>query len=243
MEIIETSQGNVTVLYEDRHVISFVKPFGILSQKAENSSEDSILELIEKAKDGVKLFPIHRLDRTTGGVMVAAKTKESAAALSTLVTDGGMKKEYLAAVHGKSGSGILEDDLYFDKRKNKSFVVKKDSGRRGVKKALLEYETLASAPHPSGEASLVRVRLMTGRTHQIRVQMSNAGHPLLGDGKYGGRDNKCECALWSSKIGFDMDKLKSSRIGKSTFAREIEKSPELLTSIPSGYPWDIFGVI
>jgi 23S rRNA pseudouridine1911/1915/1917 synthase len=240
METLETSAGNITVLYEDRNVISFVKPFGILSQKAENSEENSILELLEASQKNIKLFPVHRLDRTTGGVMIAAKTKEAAAILSTLITDGGMKKEYLAAVHGSSDGGILEDNLFFDKRKNKSFVVKKDTERKGVKKAVLEYETLKTVPHLTGDVSLVKIKLMTGRTHQIRVQMSNAGHPLLGDGKYGGRDNKCECALWSFRIGFDTDKLKKTRLGKSDFARMAESSPDTFTFLPEGYPWDLF---
>ena len=240
METAETTKGNVTILYEDRDVIAFVKPYGILSQKAENSTEDSILELISAARNIPEIFPVHRLDRTTGGVMIAAKTKWAAAALSSLITDDGMKKEYLAAVHGTSSEGKLEDDLFFDKKKNKSFVIKNGNGRKGVKKAILEYKTLNSAPHPSGEASLVRIKLMTGRTHQIRVQMSNAGHPLLGDGKYGGRDNKCECSLWSAKIGFDLAKLKKTRLGKSAFAKAVESDPELLSSIPDGYPWDIF---
>ena len=242
METVKTSVGVITLLYEDRDVIAFVKPCGILSQKAENSDEDSILEILEASMNNVKLFPVHRLDRTTGGVMIAAKNKTAASALSLLITDGGMKKEYLAAVHGKGGSALLEDNLYFDKKKNKSFVVKKDTGRRGVKKAILEYVTLATSIHSSGEVSLVKVKLMTGRTHQIRVQMSNAGHPLLGDGKYGGRDNKCECALWSSRIGFETDTLKKSRLGKSPFARVLQENPDLLTSTPSGYPWNMFSL-
>lgn len=242
MEETVIQADNITVLYEDRDVISFVKPWGVLSQKAENSEEDSILELLEASREALKLFPVHRLDRTTGGVMIAAKTKEAAAVLSSLITDGGMKKEYLAAVHGRCGAGILEDDLYFDKRKNKSFVVKKASERKGVKKAILEYESIGCTNHPSGDVSLVRVKLKTGRTHQIRVQMSNAGHPLLGDGKYGGRDNRCRCALWSSKIGFDIDKLKKTRLGRSPFAREITVSPDTFTAMPEGYPWELFSL-
>lgn len=242
MNSISTEYGEVQILYEDCDVIGFVKPAGLLSQKAENSDEASVIEYIDKylADTGSKAYPVHRLDRTTGGVMIAAKNGKSAAALSALAAGDGMKKEYLAAVHGCAEGGILEDMLYFDRKRNKSFVVKPNKNRKGVKRAQLEYETVSHAHSAAGEVTLVKVRLMTGRTHQIRVQMSNAGHPLLGDGKYGGRDNKCDAALWSHKITFDTDVLTSGYFKGKAFAKALAAEPNMLSAEPSGYPWDLF---
>ena len=233
MSTFRADKFEVEILYEDKNVIAFVKPAGLLSQKADGTNEDSVLEYLDAYFNGKsKAYPVHRLDRTTGGVMVVAKNPRAAAALSTLASGDGMKKEYLAAVHGTPTGGRLEDMLYFDRRKNKSFVVKSD--RRGVKRAVLEYETLSSCDG----YSIVKIRLMTGRTHQIRVQMSHAGHPLLGDGKYGGRDNKCSCPLWSHRITFDHTLLEETSLGGSAFSKSLSADPDLLISSPSGYPWD-----
>ncbi len=238
MNVLTTEYGDMAVLYEDGDVISIVKPAGLLSQAAEGTDEKSVIEIL--ADIGVKAHAVHRLDRTTGGVMIYAKNPRSAAALSAAIANGQMNKEYLAAVHGRSDKGRLEDMLYFDRKRNKSFIVKGSSGRRGVKKAQLEYETVDTAPHASGEVSLVRVRLMTGRTHQIRVQMAGAGHPLLGDGKYGGRDNKCNCALWSHLITFEDGAFKGGYLDGKAFAGLVKGSPSHLCAHPAGYPWNIF---
>ncbi len=235
MNIIDTKYGDVRIIYEDSSVIAFVKPPFLLSQKAEDG-EDSVIEYLAEYTGG-GVYPVHRLDRTTGGVMVAAKTSAAASALSQIIADGGMHKEYLAAVHGNAPGGVLEDMLFFDRRKNKSFVVKGDKSRKGVKKALLEYESVGHVTCEAGEVTLVKVRLMTGRTHQIRVQLSNAGHPLLGDGKYGGRDNKAGCVLWSWRIGFDTAILK--RKGLRALADKLKGDGEF-SEYPSGYPWDMF---
>lgn len=234
---IDTKYGSIEILYEDDRVITFIKPPFLLSQRSEDG-EDSVLEYLS-AYVGDEVHPVHRLDRTTGGVMIAAKTSSAASALSQIIADGGMHKEYLATVHGTAPGGTLEDMLFFDRRKNKSFVIKDGKVRRGVKKALLEYEPIGHAVCDAGEITLVKIRLMTGRTHQIRVQMANAGHPLLGDGKYGGRDNKAGCVLWSRRIGFDTSMLKKR--GLRTFADVLKVDEELLNAAPCGYPWDMFG--
>ncbi|MGN0982643.1 MAG: pseudouridine synthase, partial [Candidatus Limivicinus sp.] len=124
------------------------------------------------------------------------RTKAAAAELSRLVQQGEMKKEYLAAARGcpEQDAGILEDLLFHDQRKNKSYVVKRE--RKGVKKARLSFRVLARTE----EASLVQVRLFTGRTHQIRVQFASRGMPLLGDARYGGGGGKL--ALWSVRLSF-----------------------------------------
>ena len=128
--------------------------------------------------------------------MVFARTKQAAAALSKAVQEGQMVKEYVAMVHGTpSESGDWEDFLFKDSRKNKVFAVKKE--RKGVKYARLEFQRLSA-----GETSLVHVRLHTGRSHQIRVQFSSRGFPLVGDHKYGSRDEKLEPTLFSCRITF-----------------------------------------
>ena len=128
--------------------------------------------------------------------MVYARTKSAAAALSKAVQEGTMVKEYVALVHGTPPeSGDWTDLLFKDSTKNKVFVVKKE--RRGVKKARLEFVRLRE-----GETSLVRIRLHTGRSHQIRVQFSSRGFPLVGDHKYGARDSSPAPMLFSCKLTF-----------------------------------------
>ncbi|MBQ8237054.1 MAG: RNA pseudouridine synthase [Oscillospiraceae bacterium] len=148
------------------------------------------------AQLGGTLFPIHRLDKNVGGVMVYARTKQAAAVLSKAVQEGAMVKEYVAIVHGTPPeSGDWEDFLFKDSRKNKVFAVKKE--RKGVKYARLEFKRLTA-----GETSLVRIRLHTGRSHQIRVQFASRGFPLVGDHKYGARDENTAPLLFSCRITF-----------------------------------------
>ena len=145
---------------------------------------------------GGTVFPIHRLDKNVGGVMVYARTKQAAAALSKAVQEGTMVKEYAAMVHGTPPeSGDWEDFLFKDSRKNKVFAVKKE--RMGVKYARLEFQRITE-----GDPSLVHIRLHTGRSHQIRVQFASRGYPLVGDHKYGARDEKTEPMLFSRRITF-----------------------------------------
>lgn len=141
---------------------------------------------------GCGIFPVHRLDQTVGGVMVYAKTAQEAARLTQAMAQGQMQKTYLAVLTGcpAERAGTLEDLLFHDRAKNKTYVVRRQRG--GVKQARLHYEILAE----QDGLSLARIRLETGRTHQIRVQFASRGLPLLGDGKYGSRDNRCAwCAL------------------------------------------------
>ena len=176
------------ILYSDKHILVCVKPVGL------DSEAQVPAEL--KAQFGGEIFPIHRLDKNVGGVMVYARTKQAAAALSKAVQEGTMVKEYVALVHGTPPeTGDWEDLLFKDSSKNKVFVVKKE--RRGVKKARLEFTRLTA-----GEASLVRIRLHTGRSHQIRVQFSSRGFPLVGDHKYGSRDDRTAPMLFSCRLTF-----------------------------------------
>ncbi len=176
----------MTILYSDRGIVVCIKPVGL----------DSEAELPAALKEAIggEIFPIHRLDKNVGGVMVFARNKAAAAALSKAVQDGCMIKEYVAMVHGTPPeSGDWEDFLFKDSRKNKVFVVKKE--RKGVKLARLEFKRLRSA-----ETSLVHIRLHTGRSHQIRVQFSSRGFPLVGDHKYGSRDAATAPMLFSCRI-------------------------------------------
>jgi len=176
------------ILYSDKQIAVCVKPVGL-------DSEAEVPAALKETLGG-EIFPIHRLDKNVGGVMVYARTKSAAAALSKAVQEGTMVKEYVATVHGTPPeSGDWEDLLWKDTKKNKVFVVKRMRG--GVKKARLEFKRLTE-----GETSLVHVRLHTGRSHQIRVQFSSRGFPLVGDHKYGSRDEKTEPMLFSCRISF-----------------------------------------
>ena len=175
-------------MYESRDIAVCVKPVGLESQQ-------QVPEELAKVLGGT-FFPVHRLDLNVGGVMVYARTKAAAAALSKLIQDGEMVKEYVAMVHGTpEEEGDWEDLLFKDSAKNKVFVVKRMRG--GVKKARLTYRRLSA-----GDTSLVRIRLFTGRSHQIRVQFASRRFPLVGDHKYGGRDEAAAPMLFSSCITF-----------------------------------------
>ena len=180
------------ILYSDKQIIVCVKPVGL-------DSEHEVPEALKEDLGG-EIFPIHRLDKNVGGVMVYARTRQAAAALSKAVQEGTMVKEYVAKVHGTPPeNGDWTDLLFKDSSKNKVFVVKKE--RRGVKKARLEFTRLTE-----GETSLVRIRLHTGRSHQIRVQFSSRGFPLVGDHKYGARDDSPAPMLFSCKLTFPYGK-------------------------------------
>lgn len=176
------------ILYSDRQIAVFIKPVGLDS---EHEAPAALKECL-----GGELFPVHRLDKNVGGIMVYARTKQAAAALSKAVQEGTLIKEYVAMVHGTPPeSGDWTDLLWKDSAKNKVFVVKRD--RKGVKKARLEFQRLTA-----GDTSLVRVRLHTGRSHQIRVQFASRGYPLIGDHKYGARDRSPAPMLFSCCLTF-----------------------------------------
>ena len=176
------------ILFSDRNIAVCIKEVGLDSEKEVPAA------LIEQL--GGEIFPIHRLDKNVGGVMVYARTKQAAASLSRAVQEGSMVKEYVALVHGTPPEqGDWEDLLWKDSSKNKVFVVKRMRG--GVKKARLDFRRLTA-----GDSSLVRIRLHTGRSHQIRVQFSSRGFPLVGDHKYGARDDSPAPMLYSCRIQF-----------------------------------------
>ena len=188
------------VLYEDKFLIAVEKPAAVLSEPSPGGED--VLTLAKEMTGG-DCFLVHRLDRNTGGAMVIAKSAAAAGKLSDLIQKREFVKEYLAVIKGvpEAPEGVFEDLLFKDSGKNKTFVVKRE--RKGVKKASLSYRVLSTAKNGEhGEVSLVLVRLNTGRTHQVRVQFASRKMPLLGDGKYGSRDNRCETALWSCRLAF-----------------------------------------
>ena len=180
------------ILNSDSNIAVCVKPVG-------HDSEVEVPAALKEALGG-EIFPIHRLDKNVGGVMVYARTKSTAAALSRAVQEGTMVKEYVALVHGTPPEeGDWQDLLWKDSAKNKVFVVKRE--RKGVKKARLTFRRIIA-----GEESLVHIRLYTGRSHQIRVQFSSRGFPLVGDHKYGSRDAATAPMLYSRRITFPYQK-------------------------------------
>lgn len=228
------------ILYEDKNVLAVFKPAGILSQPAAEQisakGQKSMLELADEyltAKGQGPAGLVHRLDSGVSGIMVFGKNKKATALLSAAVTDGRMIKEYLAVADGRgdfSGtrSGTMQDFLKRDNRRGITSVV--PVGTDGAKDARLEYEILADGEGDFCPAALVKIKLITGRTHQIRAQFSSRGAALLGDKKYGSVDGGCDIALIAYRLTFPLPDEKRGR--KIT-----------LTHLPDEkYPWDIFSI-
>ena len=179
----------IELLYENKNAIFCVKPHGLLSQSGRNGGDEPDMLGIISRHIGAEADLIHRLDRPTGGVMIFSKNKRTSGALSALVADKERCiKEYLAVVSGEMQvrSGDLCDYLFKDAAKGKSFVV--PASKKGAKEARLSYQVISVADGEHGKLSLVKIRLGTGRTHQIRAQFSSRGLPIVGDGKYGSRE-------------------------------------------------------
>jgi len=176
------------ILYSDKDIAVCVKPVGM-------DSESDLPKALSEVLGG-EMFTLHRLDKNVGGVMVYARNKRTAAELSRAIQDGSMVKEYRALVHGiPPEKGDWTDLLFKDSSKNKVFVVNRE--RKGVKKARLEFTRLTEA-----DPSLVHIRLHTGRSHQIRVQFASRGFSLVGDRKYGSKDDVKAPQLFSCRISF-----------------------------------------
>ena len=188
----------MNIIFQNENLIVCEKPEGVLSQFDEKK-ENMVSLLTDITRCDV--FPVHRLDKPSSGIMVYAKDNKTACILSEQIRNGDFIKKYLVCVHSKpSKEGIMTDFLFFDKKADKSYVVKKE--RKGVKKAELEYKTLESAVIENQTYSLVNVLLKTGRTHQIRAQFASRKMPVAGDRRYGAKDNFKSLALFSSQISF-----------------------------------------
>ena len=211
---------SLRILWEDESLLVAVKRPGINS---ESTPDGRGLPDLLASEHGPYIAPIHRLDFGVGGALLCAKTQAAAAILSRALAEGKIKKEYFALAHGKlPDSGTLEDLLFYDRKAGKSFVV--DRERKGVKAASLSFMCEQVKDTPWGEISLLRVLPKTGRTHQIRVQFSHAGHPLLGDRKYGAPENL--------SIG-----LCSARL---TFPHPLTGAAITVEYQPCGGAWDLF---
>ena len=219
----------MNIIFKNKGFIACVKPQGIPSQPDPSGCVDMTALLSDELiKNGEKsdIFVVHRLDRSTGGLIIYARNKEAAAAFSRLVAEkDGFQKEYLAVISGmpENESGNMTDYLLKDSAQKKAFVVK--SERKGAKLASLDFKTLQTVSEDDKIFSLLRITLNTGRFHQIRAQLSSRGMPIYGDGKYGSREKAPNFALWASKIAFIYK-------GKSY---EFESAPDL-----SQKPWNLF---
>ena len=213
----------MTILYENENLAICEKPTGLVSQSTPDGKGFADLA----AKHFGYAAIINRLDTVVGGAVLFAKDAKTAALLSAMASDRTIDKVYLAVVEGTPSEdrGTYEDLLFKDSRKNKSYVVKRL--RKGVKKASLEYEVIDTANAHGKVLTLVKIKLHTGRTHQIRVQFASRKMPLCGDGKYGSNDNRCSVALWSHCI--------SLQLGKNDI---------VASSLPpsEAYPWNLFNI-
>ena len=222
------SRPPIPVLYEDNHVIVVEKPVNMPCQADPSGDLDVLTAVREDLKEryhkpgNVYLGLIHRLDRPVGGAMVFAKTSKAASRLSDAVRTRSITKEYAAVVRGRppKDSDRLVHYLWKDPSKNMVYAVRQN--HKQAKEAVLDYRVLGSAEG----LSLVHIRLHTGRTHQIRVQMAEIGCPLYGDQKYGARLNRPgqQLALWSILLSFDHPTRKERLTIRSLPPRE--------------YPWD-----
>ena len=187
------------ILYEDPYLVLCVKPVGVLSEDSEQGA--CMPALLRRHYQALgqsdHIATVHRLDRVVGGVMLFSRRRDITGRLTAAVAERRVTKEYLAVLRGHPAedSATLTDLLFRDAAKNKSYVVKRM--RKGVREASLDYTVLGR----TDALSLVRVRLHTGRTHQIRVQFSSRGLPLLGDIRYGSKAD-CTAALWSYHMAF-----------------------------------------
>ena len=213
---LKVSTPRLNIVYEDENILLADKKPGVLCHSAGKWDYNTLIANIQayayqkgewRPKEELSFSPAlcNRIDRNTGGIVIAAKNAEALRILNDKIRDREIDKKYLCIVHGrpKPAEGRLEGYIFKDAKKNQVYV--KDRPEPGAKTAVTDYKLIKSA----GGLSLVECTLHTGRTHQIRAQMSHAGWPLLGDGKYGSeRKNKSfgeteGQALYSYKLRFD----------------------------------------
>lgn len=208
------------IIYKDDDIVVCVKPQRVLSTDEPGGVPELVREALEEPQGDVRT--VHRLDQVVGGLMVLARNGRAASELSRQIREDAFEKEYLAVVHGRPEGdvGKFYDLLIRDKARKMTLVAQEPG--KGVQMASLGYRVLK---HCHG-MSKVRIKLETGRTHQIRVQFSSRGLPLVGERKYSTLEDDCEIALWSSKIGFAHPVT-----GKKM---EFELDP------PDVYPWNCF---
>lgn len=206
------------LVYVDDAVVVCVKPAGVRSTDEPGGVPELVRQALGDPKTSVRT--VHRLDQVVSGLMVLARTEAAASELSRQIREDGFSKEYLAVVHGRpEKEGTLLDLLYRDKARRMTLVA--DEMAKGVQEAELDYQVQNTAE----DMSRVIIRLHTGRTHQIRVQFSSRGYPLVGERKYSLLEDGCNIALWSHRIGF-CHPVTGERM-------EFTKEP------PAIYPWTV----
>ncbi|MFB4169636.1 RluA family pseudouridine synthase [Virgibacillus sp. JSM 102003] len=221
---------NIPILYEDNHLLVVEKPVNIPVQEDPSGDRDMLSMLkadlkVRYNKPGnVFLALVHRLDRPVGGVMVFAKTSKAASRLSDSIRRKAFDKKYLAVARGNppQKQARLEHFLLKDRSENKVSTV--SSKRQEGKKALLDYEVIGEKE----QLSLLLIDLHTGRSHQIRVQLSETGNPLFGDQKYGQNVNRKgqQIALWAHTLAFEHPTKREMM--------EFKSLP------PEEHPWNMF---
>lgn len=182
------------IIYQDKDIVVCIKPAGVLS----TDEPGGVPDLVRAAIGDTNVRTVHRLDQTVSGLMVLARRSKAASELSRQIREGQFEKEYLAVIHGDPGedSGTYRDLLLRDKQERKTYIVQ-ESGK-DVQEAVLDYRVI----NRNEDMTRVRIRLHTGRTHQIRAQFSGRGLPLVGDKKYGVPEDDCNIALWSYRLAF-----------------------------------------
>lgn len=184
------------MIYLDKDILICVKPARVLSTDEPGGLPELLRQELGDPRADVRT--VHRLDRVVSGLMVLARNAEAASELSRQIRENEFEKEYMAVVHGEplESSGTFRDLLGRDKARRMTFVAQEPG--KGIQEAVLDYRVLSSAEG----LSKVRIRLHTGRTHQIRVQFASRGMPLVGERKYDTREDPCQIALWSCFLGF-----------------------------------------
>lgn len=224
---------NVKILYEDKDIIVVVKPPGMPSQSDRSSTLDMVSYLKNYyGKSGNRtqyVAVVHRLDRPVGGVMVYAKSPEAAKRLSMQIKNRDISKYYKAVLTGrlKEPTGCLENYLKKDNKQNMSEIT--DVSDAQAKIAKLNYHVDAEIEHEGKCYSLVDIELLTGRHHQIRVQMAGAGAGIYGDTKYNSEFKNVKgwfpIGLFSYKLSFE---------------HPINKKKLIFEEIPQGEPFEFF---
>ena len=205
------------LIHVDKDIVVCIKPARVLSTDEPGGLPDLVREALGDPKADVRT--VHRLDRVVSGVMVLARNAKAASELSRQIREDAFQKEYLAVIHGhpEAEKGTLVDLLVRDKARKMTMVASVPG--KGVQEAILDYKLL----NRTEDISRVKVHLRTGRTHQIRVQFSSRGTPLVGERKYATLEDPCEIALWSHKISF-------THPGTGKWVEFSREPPEI-------YPW------
>lgn len=207
------------IVYKDDDIIVCIKPPRVLSTDEPGGLPDLLREALGDPKADVRT--VHRLDRVVSGLMVLARNAKAASELSRQIREDIFQKEYVAVVHGDlENSGTLQDLLLRDKARKMTMIAQQPG--KGVQEAVLHYQCLGR----QDGLSKVRVQLVTGRTHQIRVQFASRGFPLVGERKYATLDDDCEIALFSSRLCF--------------YHPTTGEKMEFIAQPSEDYPWKCF---